>query len=72
MTDQEIDKWVEDHIVAPEGSEIARVAIIWGKIIAHKFYEIGKEEGRKVVDYTAAFEIEKKSRENDLPRYYGD
>lgn len=45
MTDEEIDKWVEDHIKAPENSVVREAAIQWGKIIAHKFYELGCKAG---------------------------
>lgn len=70
MTNEEIDKWVEEHIKVPPKEELSEhtkvvypllvpAIIEWGKIIAHKFYELGKKEGGKVVDYTAAFEIER-------------
>lgn len=83
MTNEEIDKWVEDHIVVPPDDEISEAKrpiyadivppiIEWGKMVARKFYELGKKEGVKVVDYTAAFEVERKHRDNELPRYYGD
>lgn len=45
MTDQEIDKWVEEHVVftnpnaSPENRQISMDAM---KQIAHKFYELGK------------------------------
>lgn len=45
MTNEEIDKWVEDHIKAPENSVVREAAIQWGKIIAHKFYELGCKAG---------------------------
>ena len=45
MTDQEIDKWVEEHVTAPEDSKIKPAVVEWGKMVAHKFYELGKEEG---------------------------
>lgn len=67
MTDQEIDKWVEEHVLFT-GNWIDEVVTIkedilkWAKNIAHKFYELGKEEGKKVVDYTAAFELEDRIR----------
>lgn len=52
MTDQEIDKWVEEHIKIPPKEEWTSVVypdlvpavIKWGKNIAHKFYRIGKAE----------------------------
>lgn len=52
MTDQEIDKWVEEHIKIPPKEEWTSVVypdlvpavIKWGKNIAHKFYRIGKSE----------------------------
>ena len=44
MTDEEIDKWVESHIHYPENSDIAPAVIKWAKYIAHKFYELGKQE----------------------------
>lgn len=45
MTPEEIDKWVEDHVKAPENSVDAPAAIKWGKLIAHKFYELGCKAG---------------------------
>ena len=44
MTNLEIDKWVEDHVEAPKNSTIAPSVIEWGKIIAHKFYNQGKDD----------------------------
>lgn len=55
MTDQEIDKWVEEHIKVPPKEELSKytsvvypilvpAVIKWGKNIAHKFYRIGKSE----------------------------
>ena len=31
MTNEEIDKWVEDHIEGPEDSDYREAAIEWGK-----------------------------------------
>lgn len=45
MTNEEIDKWVEDHINAPKDSKEAPAVLQWGKLIAHKFYDIGRETG---------------------------
>jgi len=65
MTYQEIDKWVEEHVIftnpnaTPENKRIAMDAT---KLIARRFYNIGKEEGKKVVDYTAAFDLEDQMR----------
>lgn len=42
MTDQEIDKWVEEHVTAPEGSDTRPAVVEWGKIVANKFYNLGK------------------------------
>lgn len=53
MTDKEIDKWVEEHIVVPPDNEISEwkrpiyadivpAIIEWGKVIAHKFYNLGR------------------------------
>ena len=55
MTDQEIDKWVEEHIKVPPKEELNEhttvvypklvpALIEWGKIIAHKFYKLGKQD----------------------------
>ena len=55
MTDQEIDKWVEEHIKVPPKEELTEhttvvypklvpALIEWGKVVAHKFYKLGKEE----------------------------
>lgn len=49
MTDQEIDKWVEEHLVCPETSPMRKhykPILQWGKAIAHKFYELGKQEAK--------------------------
>lgn len=48
MTDQEIDKWVEEHINCPETSPMRKhyePILQWGKMIAHKFYGLGWDEG---------------------------
>lgn len=72
MTDQEIDKWVENHAsftgnwTDNRSAKMKEDILKWAKIIAHKFYELGKEEGKKVVDYTAAFELENEYRENPM------
>lgn len=42
MTDQEIDRWVEEHVTAPEDSDIKPAVVEWGKVVAHKFYKLGK------------------------------
>lgn len=58
MTDQEIDMWVEEHVVFTNPNatpENRRIAMDATKKIARRFYKIGKEEGKKIVDYTAAF-----------------
>ena len=55
MTDQEIDKWVEEHIKVPPKEELGEhtavvypllvpALIEWGKVVAHKFYKLGKSE----------------------------
>lgn len=53
MTDQEIDKWVEEHIVVPDDvseeekplyDDIVPAITQWGKNIAKKFYKLGKSE----------------------------
>ena len=55
MTDQEIDKWVEEHIKCPPKEELSKYTSVvypklipalieWGKVIAHKFYKLGKSE----------------------------
>ena len=54
MTHEEIDKWVEDHIVVPDDVSEAKKPIYddivpaiteWAKMIAHKFYELGLKDG---------------------------
>lgn len=58
MTDQEIDRWVEEHIKVPPKEELNEhttvvypklipAVIEWGKVIAHKFYELGKQSKEK-------------------------
>ena len=47
MTDQEIDKWVEEHLKCPSGKEYDELSsgiLEWGKNIAKKFYKLGKSE----------------------------
>jgi len=55
MTDQEIDKWVEEHIKVPPKEELNEYTTVvypklipavikWGKVVAHKFYKLGKSE----------------------------
>ena len=50
MTDQEIDKWVEEHAIFTgnwtddKSAKIKEDILTWAKIIAHKFYELGKQE----------------------------
>lgn len=44
MTKEEIDRWVEDHIKTPEDSQIRESAVEWGKLVAHKFYEQGRQD----------------------------
>ena len=54
MTDQEIDRWVEEHIKVPPKEELSKYTSVvypklipalieWGKVIAHKFYKLGKQ-----------------------------
>ena len=80
MTNQEIDKWVEGHIVVPPDDEISEERrpiyadivpsiIEWGKIIAHKFFMKGVEEGRRLERDERE---ENKRKEDELPRFYGD
>ena len=48
MTPEEIDKWVEDHMKWESDSEypVLFIKIVqWSKDIAHKFYDIGWNEG---------------------------
>ena len=55
MTYQEIDRWVEEHIKVPPKEELNEhttvvypklipALIEWGKVVAHKFYKLGKSE----------------------------
>ena len=54
MTDQEIDKWVVDHIHIPPQQPmkagypklVVEAIIKWGQNIAHKFYELGKMDNQ--------------------------
>ena len=57
MTDQEIDRWVEEHVVVPDAvsdvkkpiyDDIVPAITQWGKLVAKKFYKLGKEDERKV------------------------
>lgn len=46
MTNEEIDKWVEDHMKWESDSEYSDLFIKivqWSKDIAHKFYELGRQ-----------------------------
>lgn len=52
MTDQEIDKWVEEHLKCHrEGvaridcNQLSDVLLRWGKCIAKKFYKLGLQDG---------------------------
>jgi len=53
MTDQEIDRWVEEHLKCPYGKEVlcvnydelSREIIKWSKFVAKKFYELGLQDG---------------------------
>lgn len=45
MTDQEIDKWIEEHLKRPSGKEYDELSsgiLKWGKLVAKKFYKLGK------------------------------
>lgn len=52
MTDQEIDKWVVDHIHIPPQQPmkagypklVVEAIIKWGQNIAHTFYKLGKDD----------------------------
>ena len=67
MTHEEIDKWVEDHAQfhgdwTDEKSVQKKQAILeWAKMIAHKFYELGRQSV-----------AEDRKKEAELPRFYGD
>ena len=61
MTDQEIDKWVEEHLKCPrEGKDVLHidyerlsdVLLRWGKAIAKKFYKLGKDERKTIKGLT--------------------
>lgn len=80
MTNQEIDKLVEGHIVVPPDDELSEERrliyadivpsiIEWGKIIAHKFFMKGVAEGRRLEREDRE---ENKRKEDELPRFYGD
>lgn len=52
MTDQEIDKWVEEHLTCPRDgvaridcNQLSDVLLRWGKGIAKKFYKLGLQDG---------------------------
>ena len=54
MTDQEIDKWVEEHVMVPDDVSEAKKPIYddivhaitqWGKLVAKKFYKLGLQDG---------------------------
>lgn len=53
MTDQEIDRWVEEHLKCPYGEEVlcvnydelSREIIKWSKFVAKKFYKLGLQDG---------------------------
>ncbi len=54
MTDQEIDKWVEEHVVVPDAVSEAKKPLYddivpaitqWGKLVAKKFYKLGLQDG---------------------------
>lgn len=80
MSNEEIDKWVEAHIVVPPDDEISEARrsiyadivpsiIEWGKRIAHKFFMKGVAEGRRLEREDRE---ENKRKEDELPRFYGD
>ena len=59
MTDQEIDKWVEEHLKCPregvayiEYNRLSDVLLRWGKGIAKKFYKKGKDEKKTIKGLT--------------------
>lgn len=61
MTDQEIDKWVEEHVVVPDNVSEAKKPIYddivpaitqWGKLVAKKFYKLGKDERKTIKGLT--------------------
>lgn len=54
MTDQEIDKWVEEHVVVPDDvsetknpiyDDIVPAITQWSKFVAKKFYELRLQDG---------------------------
>lgn len=55
MTDQEIDKWVEEHLKCPSGKEYDELSsgiLKWGKFVAKKFYKLGKDEKKTIKGLT--------------------
>lgn len=61
MTDQEIDKWVEEHVVVPDDVSEAKKPLYddivpaitqWGKLVAKKFYKLGKDEKKTIKGLT--------------------
>lgn len=48
MTDQEIDKWVDEHLKCPSGKEYDELSsgiLKWSKLVAKKFYKLGLQDG---------------------------
>lgn len=41
---------MEEHVTAPEDSDIKPAVVEWGKVVAHKFYKLGKSE--KLINLT--------------------
>ncbi len=55
MTDQEIEKWVEEHLKCPSGKEYDELSdgiLKWGKFVAKKFYKLGKDEKKTIKGLT--------------------
>lgn len=61
MTDQEIDKWVEEHVVVPDNvsdvkkpiyDDIVPAITQWGKLVAKRFYKLGKNEKKTIKGLT--------------------